>query len=141
MEEIGKAIEFDIDKDIKLDYLGKSIKKQFSNTRKAPFTIKFLSAHQPSNSVYGALLLLLNDYLFSSFKSVYKKEEIALREALHREFIIQQDIKKLESDIEKMYEVIIEFEKKKPIDKVFGIWKNEDISLEKIREKAWRHSR
>ncbi|MGP8215038.1 MAG: hypothetical protein ACLQQ4_05700 [Bacteroidia bacterium] len=32
-------------------------------------------------------------------------------------------------------------EKKNPIDEVFGIWKNEDISLEKIREKAWRHNK
>ena len=141
MAETGKTIEFDLDKDIKPDFLGKSIKKQYAQIGKEPFIIRLLSTRKLNSSVYAALLLLINDYLFSFFKSGNKKTEISLRNTIHDEYIKQLDIKQLELEIENMYKVIIEFEKKKPMDEVFGIWKNEDISLEKIRKKAWRRNK
>ena len=141
MGETAKTIEFDLDKDIKPDYLGKSIKKQYENIGKVPFIIKFLGSSNPNSSVYGALLLFINDYLFRLFEQRHKKTKLELKNAIHEQYIRQLNIKKLELEIENKYKVVIEFEKKKPIDEVFGIWKDEDISLEKIREKAWRHNR
>lgn len=141
MAEIVNTIEFDLDKDIKPDYLGNSIKMQHKHIGKEPFIIKFLSDRNPNSSVHAALLLLINDYLFSFFKSDSKKEKTSLRDPLHDEYMKQPDIKKLELEIENKYKVIIEFEKKKSIDEVFGIWKNENISLENLREKAWRRNK
>ena len=48
------------------------------------------------------------------------------------------DVNKLENKIENDFKIDIEVEKKNPLNDVFGIWKNENIKLEQIREKAWQ---
>jgi len=50
------------------------------------------------------------------------------------------DTDKLENKIEKDFKLKIELEKKNPLNDVFGIWKDENITLEKIREKAWQRN-
>ena len=61
--------------------------------------------------------------------------------ALYRIYFKNKDINKLEKAIEKELKVNIELEEKKPTDAVFGIWKNENITLEQIREKAWQRTK
>ena len=47
------------------------------------------------------------------------------------------DVNKLEDKIEEDFRVKMEIGKKNFLDEVFGIWKNEDITLGSMRDKAW----
>ena len=60
---------------------------------------------------------------------------------MYYEFYIKyNDVTKLENKIENDFKVDIEVKKKNPLNDVFGIWKNENIKIEQIREKAWQRS-
>lgn len=50
-------------------------------------------------------------------------------------------MKKLKSVVSKRVNTNAGLKKKNLTDAVFGIWKNENITIEKIREKAWQRTK
>jgi hypothetical protein len=136
-----KTIEFDLDANMEPGYLSNSIQKEHLHIGKDALLVKFLSNHTLNSNLYAGLLLLLSDYLFHLVKSDNKNTDNSLKDKMHDEYLKYSDIRRLETKIENAYKIQIEFEKRNPLDEVFGIWKTEDISLDKIRKKAWRHNR
>jgi hypothetical protein len=140
-----KIIELDLDKDQELGELSSEIKRKKIKIGKEEFGLKLLIGHSLADSVYAGYLLLLTSY-FSKLidESKEDKADVMYSDDFSKNlsFIYFKtfDVNKLESRIEKEFKVKIDLEKKNPLDEVFGIWKNDDISLEKIREKAWHRN-
>lgn len=141
-----KVVDLDLEKDQKLDSLSKLIKNKKIRLGEEKFQLKIHSYNDVSQLLYASFLLLLAIHFIyeKSKKEKGKKTDVKIydkQSEAYYNFYIGNDVKKLETKIEKDFNVNIELEKKDPIDDVFGIWKNQNINLEKIREKAWRRTK
>ena len=142
-----KTIELDLEKDQKLDTLTHFLKNKKINLGEEEFLLKIHSTHNIAQLLYAGFLLLLAKY-FTEEKNkstIQNKNGIELhnmRSKIYYEFYLKNnDVNKLESKIEKDFNIDIELEKKNPLDEVFGIWKNENITIGKLREKAWQRTK
>jgi hypothetical protein len=79
------------------------------------------------------LVILL--FVFAKGKKKRFKES---EEFLNNLFAKYDTAEELERDIEKEYGINIEVKTKNPLDEAFGLWRDNDINLETIRENAWR---
>lgn len=140
-----KTIELDLEKDSKLDSLSGMLKSKKINLGHESFELKIHSSYVMGNIVYAGLLLLLVKYLNEErnrFLAARKLDLTPWDDARYFDFYVKNyDVNKLESKIEKDFKVNIEIEKKNPLDDVFGIWKNERLTLGNIREKAWQRAK
>jgi hypothetical protein len=139
-----KTIELDLERDNQLDTLSGMIKNQQINLGHESFHLKIHSIYEINQILYASLLLLLVKYFIEERnRSVHgQKPDIVSRkdDTYYAFYLKSYDVNKLENKIEKDFKVNIDIEKKSPLDEVFGIWKNEDITLENIREKAWQRT-
>lgn len=141
-----KIVELDLERDDKLQSLSSLIKDKNIKLGEEIFQLKIHSYNNIYGDFYAAFLLLLVKYLFneqikddktsSPDSSYYDKKT-----NMYFEFYFKyNDVNKLENKIENDFKIDIEWEKKNPLNDVFGIWKNENIRLEQIREKAWQRN-
>ena len=142
-----KTIELDLGKDQKLDTLSHFIKNKKIRLGEEEFHLKIQSNHNITQLLYASFLLLLAKY-FTEEKNKntrQNKNGIEFRNMqskIYYEFYLKNyDVNKLESKIEKDFNIDIELEKKNPLDEVFGIWKNENITIGKLRERAWQRTK
>jgi hypothetical protein len=140
-----KTIELDLERDKQLDSLSGMLKTKEINFGHESFQLKIHSVYGISQILYASFLLLLVKYFIKERnKTVQNKKPdlVYFNDATYYELYFKSyDINKLENKIEKDFKVNIEIEKKNPLDEVFGIWKNEDITLGNIREKAWQRTK
>jgi hypothetical protein len=141
-----ETIELDFDKKDELQTLSATLKKGAVKFGKDPIHIRLFISHSISDNAYAAYLIFLVEY--------FTKETVAIPgkngevndfksqvSRLYKLYFNHYDVNKLEKSIGKAFKLNIELEEKKPTDAVFGIWKNENISLDKIREKAWQRTK
>ena len=141
-----KTIELDLEKDQKLQSLSGLIKDKDIRIGKEPFNLRLFVSHTLNETIYASFLLLLTKYLSKLIDEANDSNKAdatffgKVAENIYLFYFKSFDIDKLENKIEKDFKIDIEIEKKDPINEVFGIWKNENISLEKIRERAWQRN-
>jgi hypothetical protein len=141
-----KIIELDLEKDDKLQSLSSLIKDKNIRVGEEIFQLKIHGYTDIYGDFYAAFLLLLVKYFFNEQIKNNKKSSADLsyydkKSNMYYELYFKyNDVKKLENKIENDFKVDIEVEKKNTLNDVFGIWKNENIKLEQIREKAWQRS-
>jgi hypothetical protein len=139
-----KTIELDLDKNHQLDLSG-MLKTQKIKLGDEPFQLKIHIVYNINNILYASFLLLLAKYLIEERNRVahsQKPDVVYLNDNTYYQFYFKShDINKLENKIEKDFKIDIEVEQKNPLDEVFGIWKNENITLGNIREKAWQRTK
>lgn len=137
-----KTLELDLERDQQLDSLSGMLKTKKIKIGREPFQLKIHSIYDISQILYASLLLLLVKYLVEERNKAAhgsKPDFTYFNENVYYQFYIKNyDVNKLENKIEKDFNVDIEVEKKNPLDEVFGILKDEDITLGNIREKAWQ---
>lgn len=142
-----KTLELDLDKDSGLDSLSSILKAEQINIGEDQFRLRLFISHNFSEMVYAGILLLLAQYFAevrnSANSSVIQEPEVAYNSkgTYYRLYLKYSDVNKLKHQIESDFRVAIEVEKKNPLDEVFGIWKGKDITIEKIRERAWRRTK
>lgn len=146
MEKEIETIELDLDKEKEFEELSFWIKKKKIKVGEDEFFLRLFISHSTNDILYGSFLLFLSQYFLKIIRESHGKKEKddeyfklfynEIFSTVTRNF----NTHKLENQIEKEFKVKIDLEKKNPLDQVFGIWKNEDISLEKIREKAWQRN-
>jgi len=142
-----RTVELDLEKDQKLDSLSHFIKSKKIKVGEEEFVLKIHSYHEVSQMLYAGFLLLLAKYfIIEKSKDVRQSKQdldfIDKQGKTYYELYFKSyDVDKLENRIEKDFNVDIELERKKPLDDVFGIWKNENITIGKIREKAWQRAK
>jgi hypothetical protein len=139
-----KTIDLDLEKDQKLENLTNYLRDKKIKLGEEAFQLKIYSYADMTQILYASFLLLLVVYFIVEKKKKeseinpditgYDKES----KTYYQIYLKNYDVNKLESKIEKDFNVDIELEKKNPLDDVFGIWKNESIDLGKIRAKAWQ---
>ena len=145
MAGTAKKIEFDLDETSALDELTQLLEKKKIKVGRDEFLLTLFTHPSLNDAVLAGFLRLLARYLLLQ-KSKHEHrtpDMVAFDKESNKYFLYyfkQPNVKKLESKIEKDFNVKIELEKKNPLDEVFGIWKNEDVSLAKIRAKAWQRS-
>jgi len=141
-----KTIELDLDKEKELEQLIAAIRKKKIKVGQEEFYLKLFISYSMTDTIYASFLLMLTKYfskIIEESRKDYKADFIYHYKAADEIFWFyfkSFDTNKLENQIEKEFNLKIEREKKNPLDEVFGIWKDEDISLEKIREKAWQRN-
>ena len=142
-----KTIELDLANEQKLESLSGFLKNKNIKLGEEEFQLKIYSYYDVYDQLYAAFLLLLVKYFFSE-KVKNNKTSPADGLAYDKEsndyyefYLKNYDVSKLENKIERDFKIDIELEKKNPLDDVFGIWKDEDITLDKIREKAWQRTK
>ena len=143
-----KTIALDLEKDQQLDVLSTLIGKENIELGREKFQLKIHTDNTISNTLYASFLLLLARY-FSDERSkwIHKHESSDMEiytqkgEYYYKFYIKNHDVGKLENKIEKDFKIDIELEWKNSIDDVFGIWKNQNINLDQIREKAWQRTK
>lgn len=144
MQEMTKTIELDLDKGQELEELIIAIKKKKIKVGEDRFHLKLFISYSMTDTIYASFLLFLTKYLSKFIEESHKDNKSdflhfnKISEEIFLLYYESLDTNKLESRIEKEFKLKIDLEKKNPIDKVFGIWKDEDITLEKLREKAWQ---
>jgi hypothetical protein len=141
-----KTIEIDLEKEQRLDQLLRSIKSQDIKLGKDEFELIIYSYFKINEALYAGFLLLLTGYFFRELgKSDNKKADISIEDKFTKQYFEiysrNSDVNKLENKIEKEFKIKIEREKRNPLDEAFGLWKNDKMSLEKIREKAWQRTK
>ena len=140
-----KTIELDLEKDKQLDSLSGMFKTQKINFGRESFHLKIHSVYDINQILYASLLLLLAKYFIEERnKAVHSRKPdlvYSSGDSYYELYLKNHDVNKLENKIEKDFKVNIEIEKKNPLDEVFGIWKNEGITLGNIREKAWQRTK
>jgi hypothetical protein len=142
-----KTVELDLERDQKLGNLSQYIKHKKIKFGEEEFQLKIHSYQDIAQVLYASFLLLLAKiFIEEKNKSSHQnKPDLAIvdkQSKIYYEFYFKNyDVNKLETKIEKDFNIDIELEKKNPLDEVFGIWKNESITLDKIRHKAWRRTR
>lgn len=140
-----KTIELDLEKDSQLDSLSGMIKSKKISLGQESFQLKVYSASHIGELLYAAFLLLLVKYLVEemnrSATSTKSNTTFTSDKKYYDSYFKDNDVSKLENKIEKDFKINIEFEKKNPLDEVFGLWKNKDITLANIREKAWQRAK
>ncbi len=141
-----KTIELDLEKDDKLQSLSSLMKDKNIKLGEEEFQLVIQFYYDINKTLYASLLLFLVKYFIQERnKLAYAKNfDLHFYDTLSKnyyEFYFKnQDVNKLKNKIEKDFKIDIELEKKNPLDDVFGIWKNEEISLEQIRDKAWHRN-
>lgn len=144
--KFSKTIELDLEKDQKLDSLSNNIRNKKIKLGEEGFQLK-IHSYEITQMLYASFLLLLVRYFINeqNKRRLQTKPDIVAYDeksnTYYQIYLKSNDVKKLESKIEKDFNVNIEFEKKNPLDEVFGIWRNENISLGKIRGKAWQRTK
>ena len=137
-----KTIELDLEGDKQFDSLSGMLKTQKIDLGHESFHLKIHSLYDISQILYASFLLLLVKYFVEERNRTArsrKPDMVYSNDGTYYEFYLKNyDVSKLENKIEKDFKVNIEIDKKNPLDEVFGIWKNEDITLGNIREKAWQ---
>jgi uncharacterized protein YlbG (UPF0298 family) len=139
-----KTIELDLEKDQRLDSLSGMLKNKKIKLGQEPFQLRINVVQSINNTLYASFLLLLANYLREERNRVAygPKPDIVYfndKNNMYYLFYVKtNDVNKLETKIEKDFKIHIAVEKKNPLDEVFGIWKEDDITLGKIREKAWQ---
>ena len=139
-----KTIELDLEKDQKLESLSGLIKNKNIKLGEEPFNLRLFIGYSLGDTMCASFLLLLTKYLsklIEESKSNNKEDLIyfdKVSESIYPFYFKNFDTNKLENKIEKDFKLKIELEKKNPLNDVFGIWKDENITLEQIREKAWQ---
>ena len=142
-----KTIELDLEKDLELKSLSSLIKDKNIKLGEEPFNLRLFVSYSLGDTMYASFLLLLTKYLsklIEESKSNNKEDLIyfdKVSESIYPYYFKSFDTNKLENKIEKDFKLKIELEKKSPLNDVFGIWKDENISLEQIREKAWQRNK
>src|SRR5687767_8548202 len=142
-----KTIDLDLEKDQKLDNLSHYIKNKKIKLGVEEFQLRIHSYSNIAQILYASFLLLLAEYFITEKKKgkELSKPDIAFydkeRNLYYQVYFKNYDVNKLETKIEKDFNIDIELEKKNPLDEVFGIWKNENITLSKIRSKAWQRAK
>jgi hypothetical protein len=141
-----ETIELDFDKKDELQVLSATIKKGALKFGKDPINIRLFISHSISDNTYAAYLIFLLEYFTKETVSKPGKEGEAANfekqmSRLYKLYFNHYDVGKLEKGIEKTFKLNIELEEKKHSDAVFGIWKNENITLEQIRKKAWQRTK
>jgi hypothetical protein len=142
-----KTIELDLEKDYKLDGLSTLIRNKKIRFGEEEFQLKIHSHYDIAQILYASFLLLLVKYFIEERnKIVHKnKPDIAFYDQLgktyYEGYLKTYDVGKLETKIEKDFKIDIELEKKNPLDEVFGIWRTENITIDKIRQKAWQRTK
>jgi len=142
-----KTIELDLEKDQKLDSLTQFIKSKKIKVGEEEFQLKIHSYFMVTGMLYASFLLLLVKYFTEEIKKNASPNKPDLKahdkqgKFYYELYFKNYDVNKLENKIEKDFNIDIELEKKNPLDEVFGIWKNENISMDKIRDKAWQRTK
>jgi len=142
-----KTLELDLDKDGGLNSLSSKLKAENIKVGDEHFPLKLFISYNFSEMLYAGFLLLLTQYFAeernSANESSVHEPDISYydKNTYYRFYLKYSNINKLEHKIEKDFKVDIEVEKKNPLDEVFGIWKGKSVTLEKIREKAWRRTK
>jgi len=141
-----KTIELDLEKDQKLESLSSLIKNNNIKLGQEQFNLRLFISHSLGDTIYASFLLLLTKYLSKLIEESKnnKKEDLVyfdkVSESIYLFYFKNFDTDKLENKIEKDFKLKIELGKKNPLNDVFGIWKDEDITLGQIREKAWQRN-
>jgi hypothetical protein len=141
-----ETIELDFDKKNDLQELSTTLKRGAVKFGKDPINIRLFISHNISDTTYAAYLILLVEY-FTKETSLFLTKTEGTKgwgkqvDKLYDLYFDNYDVHKFEKSIEKAFKLNIELEKKNPLDTVFGIWKNEDISVEQIRKKAWQRTK
>jgi hypothetical protein len=141
-----KIVEFDLEKDDKLQGLSSLIKDKNIKVGEEIFQLKIHGYIDIYGDFYAGFLLLLVKYFFNEQRKDNKTSSADLsyfdkKSNMYYQFYFKyNDVNKLENKIENDFKIDIEVEKKNPLNDVFGIWKNENIKLEQIREKAWHRN-
>jgi hypothetical protein len=142
-----RVIELDLEKDQKLDNLSLFIKNKKIKLGKDEFQLKIHSNYEVAQMLYAGFLLLLTKYFIQERNKLAHqgKPDFEVQEKqgrIYYDFYLKNnDVNKLENKIEKDFKIDIELEKKNPLDEVFGIWKNENITIDKIRGRAWQRTK
>ncbi|HXB09541.1 MAG TPA: hypothetical protein VNW04_20585 [Puia sp.] len=141
-----KKIELDLDKDDVLSSLPSKVKAQNITIGEDYFQLQIHVAHSLGQDLYASFLLLLAKYLTQERNSAdggnVREPAASYGADVHANFYFKySDAQKLQKRIEDDFKVTIEVHKRNTLDEVFGIWKGEDITLEKIRQKAWRRTK
>ena len=140
-----KTIELDLETDRQLESLSGMLKTQKISFGRESFHLKIHSVYDINQILYASFLLLLVKYFIEERNRTVHSRKPALvylnDDTYYELYFKSHDVNKLENKIEKDFKVNIEIEKKSPLDEVFGIWKNEDITLGNIREKAWQRTK
>lgn len=144
-EFIMKTIELDLESNKQLDSLSSMLKTHKIDFGRESFLLKIHSASNVNQILYASFLLLLVKYFIVERNRAVptrKPDLVYLSDDTYYALYFKSyDVNKLENKIEKDFKVNIEIEKKSPLDEVFGIWKDEDITLGNIREKAWQRTK
>ncbi len=141
-----KTIELDLEKDDKLKSLSSLIKDKNIKLGEEEFQLVIQFYYEINKTLYASLLLFLVEYFIQERNKLAHDKNFdlhfynTLTKNYYEFYFKNQDVTKLENKIEKDFKIDIELEKKNPLDDVFGIWKNEGISLENIRDKAWQRN-
>jgi hypothetical protein len=142
-----KTIDLDLEKDQKLDSITNYIRNKKIKLGVEEFQLRIHSYGEIAGLLYASFLLLLVEYFISEKKKKeeHNKPDLAYydkeRNLYYQVYFKTYDVNKLETKIEKDFNIDIEHEKKNPLDDVFGIWKDENITLNKIRGKAWQRTK
>lgn len=141
-----KTIELDLEEDRKLESLSSLIKDKNIKLGKELFNLRLFISYSVGDTMYASFLLLLTKYLSKLIKESKSDSKADLiyfdkvSESMYLLYLKNFDTDKLENKIEKDFKLKIKIEKKNPLNDVFGIWKDENITLEQIREKAWQRN-
>ena len=142
-----ETIELDFDKKNELHDLSAAIRKGTFKFGSDPISIRLFISHGISDNTYAAYLIFLVEYFTTETASKRDNSELIKKNfekqvsRLYHLYFGDYDVSKLEKSIEKAFKLNIEVEEKKPTDAVFGIWRNENITLAKIRKKAWQRTK
>ncbi len=141
-----KTIELDLEKDDKLQSLSSLMKDKNIKLGEEEFQLVIQFYYDINKTLYASLLLFLVKYFIQERNKLVHAKNFdlhfydTLSKNYYEFYFKNQDVNKLKNKIEKDFKIDIELEKKNPLDDVFGIWKNEEISLEQIRDKAWHRN-
>ena len=145
-----KIVEFDLDKDNGLDSLSRMLKDKGINAGIEDFQLHIHFSHKVSQVLYAGFLLLLAKYFIEERNNSDTRDVNVVKEpefvyGTENDYFLNyfkySDVNRIKEKIEKDFHVQIEEKKKNPLDEVFGIWKEEDITLEDIRKKAWQRTK
>lgn len=142
-----KTVELDLEKEQKPHELLSFINRKKIKFGEEKFQLVIYSYYDMNPALYASFLLLLAKY-FSQERNKYSGEikngeqyYDKLIKTYYDSYFKNYDTGKLENKIEKDFKIDIAFEKKNPLEEVFGIWKNENVNLEAIRKKAWQREK
>lgn len=138
-----ETIEIDFDKKDELMQLPVQVKKHKLTLGKDQFKLKVFISYDISDTSRAAYIFFIANLLKNGMKGP-KAAVTGYLENINTDltavYYTDYSFTKLKKAFEKAFKLNIELEKKSPLEAAFGMWKDEDIDIDKIRKKAWQRT-